>query len=67
MEKMEDMDKQQADQMNKFATNMELLTGSIVEGFAMLRQIWYNQYHHLLPHHLQVTTTHGIGNLAHNK
>ena len=39
MEKMEDMDKQQAAQMNKFATNMEHLTGSIVEGFAMLRQI----------------------------
>ena len=39
MEKMEDMDKQREAQINKFATNMEHLTGSIVEGFAMFRQI----------------------------
>ena len=37
--KMEGMDKQQAAQTNKFATNMEHLTGPIVEGFTMLRQI----------------------------
>ena len=37
LEKMEDMDRQQSLQMNKFTTNMEQLTGSIVEGFAMLR------------------------------
>lgn len=36
---MEDMDKQQAVQMSKFSTNMEQLTGSIVEGLAMLRQV----------------------------
>lgn len=39
LEKMEDMDRQQSLQMNKFSTNMEQLTGSIVEGFAMLRQV----------------------------
>ena len=39
LEKMEDVDRQQSLQMNKFTTNMEQLTGSIVEGFAMLRQV----------------------------
>lgn len=39
LDKMENMDKQQAAQMSKFSTNMEQLTGSIVEGFAMLRQV----------------------------
>lgn len=37
--KIEDMDKQQAENMKKMTLNMEQLTGSIVEGFAMLRQV----------------------------
>ena len=37
--KIEEMDKQQAENMKKMTLNMEQLTGSIVEGFAMLRQV----------------------------
>ena len=37
--KIEDMDKQQAENMKKMITNMEQLTSSIVERFAMLRQV----------------------------
>ncbi len=37
--KIDDMDKQQAENMKKMTSNMEQLTSSIVEGFAMLRQV----------------------------
>lgn len=37
--KIDDMDRQQGDNMKKLTSNMEQLTGSIVEGFAMLRQV----------------------------
>ena len=33
------MDKQQADNMKKLSSNMEQLTSSIVDGFAILRQM----------------------------
>ena len=39
LEKMDEVDKQQATQMKKFSQNMEQLTGCIVEGFSMLRQV----------------------------
>ena len=39
IEKIDNMDKQQANHMNRLTSNMEQLTGSIVEGFAMLRQV----------------------------
>ena len=39
IKKLDYMDKQQAHNMNKLTSNMEQLTGSIIEGFAMLRQV----------------------------
>ncbi|CAB4033892.1 Hypothetical predicted protein, partial [Paramuricea clavata] len=39
IEKLDNMDKQQANNMSKLTSNMEQLTGSIIEGFAMPRQV----------------------------
>ena len=36
---MDDIDRQQGENMKRLTSNMEQLTGSIVEGFAMLRQV----------------------------
>ena len=38
------MDKQQTENMNKLTTNMEQLTSSIADGFAMLRQVMLQPY-----------------------
>ena len=37
--KVDDMDKQQTDNTKKLSSNMEQLTSSIVDGFAMFRQM----------------------------
>ena len=37
--KIEDMDKKHEENMKKMTSNMQKLIGSIVEGFAMLRQV----------------------------
>ena len=53
--RMEEMDKENSNQMGRMMTNMEKPTGSIAEGFVMLRQILLSppqppMHHHYQPH-----------------
>ena len=44
LDRMDSMDKEYSNHMNKMTSNMEKLTGSIADGFAMLRQVMLQPY-----------------------
>ena len=49
LEKMDKMDKEYSNHLNKLTSNMEKLTGCIADGFSMLRQIIHPPFSQYMP------------------
>ena len=50
LERMETMDKAYSNSMGRLTTNLEKLTGSISDGFALLQRMMYQPTNNINPH-----------------